>query len=63
MATTPNPLFERAFSALGWRTAATVSTIVVQSAVLIVLARLLAPEAFGLIAQAMIFVGFAQILS
>jgi PST family polysaccharide transporter len=40
-----------------------VSTIVVQSAVLVVLARLLAPEAFGLIGQAMIFVGFAQILS
>ncbi len=40
-----------------------VSTVAAQSVVLVVLARLLGPESFGLIGQAMIFVGFAQILS
>ncbi|PDW03606.1 MOP flippase family protein [Candidatus Viridilinea mediisalina] len=50
----------QAFSGVRWTTLATVVTTTTQLLQLVVLARLLAPEAFGLMAMVMVMIGFAQ---
>lgn len=56
-------LRERTVSGIGWNTASTVLRQVLQTAFFVILARLLTPDAFGLIGMVMVFAGFGQLFS
>lgn len=58
-----SPLFQRTAGGLLWISLSTCIKALVQFVVLIILARLLTPEDFGLVAAALIVVGLAQIFS
>src|SRR5688572_2053194 len=61
--TAPAPaLGGRAINAAQWQTASSLTKGVVQFGVTVLLARLLSPEDFGLVALAFIVVGFAQMV-
>ncbi len=63
-ATTPSgTLGQRTLSAVQWQLAASVVQRALQFGVTILLARLLTPEVFGLIALAMIVIGFATLVA
>jgi O-antigen/teichoic acid export membrane protein len=57
------PLLERTFHAAGWQFATVMAKYLLQFLVVAVLSRLLSPEDFGLVAQAMIFIGLANLFS
>jgi PST family polysaccharide transporter len=56
-------LWERTVSAVGWQFATVFGKYVLQFLVVAVLSRLLSPVDFGLVAQAMIFIGLANLFS
>ncbi|XOV89741.1 MAG: MOP flippase family protein [Pseudomonadota bacterium] len=56
-------LKQQAVTGARWTTISTVVTTLLQLAQFVILARLLAPEAFGLMAILLVIVGFAQIFS
>lgn len=56
-------LLERTVTAVGWQFATTFGKYVLQFLVVAVLSRLLSPEDFGVVGQAMIFIGLANLCS
>ena len=56
-------LKQRTFSAVRWTTAAAVARALLQLAQIVVLARLLAPEDYGLMAMVSVVLGFASIFA
>jgi PST family polysaccharide transporter len=63
MAETAAPLADRTMTALAWRFNARLVTFVLRMVVLVVLARLVSVEDFGLISQALIVIGLAGLVS
>ena len=59
----PKGLGERALGGFGWNAVAVAGTLVLQLAVLAVLARLLDPYDFGVVGAALVVVGFSEIFS
>lgn len=57
------PLLERTVRAVGWQFATVFGKYVLQFLVIAVLSRLLTPADFGLVAQAMIFIGLANMFA
>jgi len=56
-------LLERTVNAVGWQFATVFGKYVLQFLVVAVLSRLLSPEDFGVVGQAMIFIGLANLFS
>jgi PST family polysaccharide transporter len=56
-------LLDRTVTAVGWQFATVFGKYVLQFLVVAVLSRLLSPEDFGLVGQAMIFIGLANLFS
>lgn len=63
MKTAPVDLFRNALSGVAWTGLGTVSQVLAQGAVLVVLARLLTPEEFGLAAAALMIVGLSAVFA
>ncbi|MEX2302115.1 MAG: oligosaccharide flippase family protein, partial [Bryobacterales bacterium] len=57
------PLLDRTVRAVGWQFATVFGKYVLQFLVVAVLSRLLTPADFGLVSQAMIFVGLANLFA